>query len=50
MIKVGDRVKHVGEGYGTALSVRRKLNIILVKWDSGLIQEHYLPYVHKVWA
>lgn len=48
MIKVGDRVVHMGEGYGSVVAVRRGANIVLVKWDSGLCTEHYLPVLRKV--
>jgi len=48
MIKVGDRVVHMGEGYGTVRHIRRSKNIVLVKWDSGLCTEHYLPVIKKV--
>ena len=48
MINVGDRVVHIGEGYGTVRHIRRSKNIVLVKWDSGLCTEHYLPVIRKV--
>ena len=48
MNKVGDRVVHMGEGYGNVVAVRRGANIVLVKWDSGLCTEHYLPVLRKV--
>ena len=50
MIKVGDRVVHMGEGYGTVRAVRRGKKLVLVKWDSGLCTEHFLPAVEKVSA
>lgn len=50
MIKVGDRVAHMGEGYGTVRHIRRTARRVLVKWDSGLCKEHYLPILKKVKA
>ena len=48
MIKVGDRVVHMGEGYGRVVGLRRGAKRVLVKWDSGLCTEHFLPAVKKV--
>ncbi len=48
MIKIRDRVVHMGEGYGTVLHIRRSKNRVLVKWDSGLCTEHFLPSLKKV--
>jgi len=48
MIKVGDRVVHMGEGAGRVVAIRRSAKIVLVKWDSGLCTEHFLPAVKKV--
>jgi hypothetical protein len=50
MIKIGDRVVHMGEGYGTVRHILRGKNIVLVKWDNGLCTEHYLPAIRKVTA
>ena len=50
MIKIGDRVVHMGEGYGTVRHILRGKNIVLVKWDHGLCTEHYLPAIRKVTA
>ena len=47
MIKVGDRVVHMGEGYGTVRHIRRAAKRVLVSWDSGHTREHYLPAVKK---
>ena len=47
MIKVGDRVVHMGEGAGRVVAIRRSAKVVLVKWDSGLCTEHYLPAVKK---
>ncbi len=47
MIKVGDRVVHMGEGAGQVVAVRRSAQRALVKWDSGLCTEHYLPILKK---
>ena len=50
MIKIADRVVHMGEGYGTVRHILRGKNIVLVKWDHGLCTEHYLPAIRKVTA
>ena len=47
MIKVGDRVVHMGEGAGRVVAMRRSAKRVLVKWDSGLCTEHFLPAVKK---
>ena len=47
MIKVGDRVVHMGEGYGRVVGLRRSAKIALVKWDSGSCTQHYLPILKK---
>ena len=47
MIRVGDRVVHMGEGAGRVVAIRRSAKIVLVKWDSGLCTQHYLPAVKK---
>ena len=47
MIKVGDRVVHMGEGAGRVVAIRRSAKVVLVKWDSGLCTEHFLPVVKK---
>ena len=48
MIKIGDRVSHMGEGYGIVRAIRRSAKRVLVSWDSGHTREHYLPAVKKV--
>ncbi len=48
MIKIGDRVVHMGEGYGRVVGLNRSAKVVLVKWDSGRCTEHYLPAVKKV--
>ena len=47
MIRVGDRVVHMGEGAGRVVAIRRSAKVVLVKWDSGLCTEHYLPAIKK---
>lgn len=47
MIRVGDRVVHMGEGAGRVVAIRRSAKVVLVKWDSGPCTEHYLPAVKK---